>query len=56
MILPANGRRYGFPKIYDESCTLHDWLVANGFPQSLISAKLEILSWEVGGWPDNPIE
>ena len=40
MILPPNGRKYGFPKPYPQNLTykytLRHWLIDNGYPAEKI--------------------
>ena len=35
---PAEGWKYGFPKIYDSETdgTMKEWLLKNGYPESMI--------------------
>ena len=35
---PAEGWKYGFPKIYDSDTdgTMEEWLLKNGYPKSMI--------------------
>mgnify|MGYP003634825495 FL=1 len=61
MILPKEGRKYGFPLPYPSNLTakytLHMWLVDNGYPEELIpkEGNLDLHLYEEE-WPDNPGE
>ena len=64
MILPINGRKYGFPKaipedIFNSNCdtTIKQWLIEEGYPEELIpeDGSLELHTYEEE-WPDNPGE
>lgn len=33
---PPSGWKYGFPKVWDKSQPIVDWLIDNGYPASII--------------------
>ena len=64
MVLPINGRTYGFPKAIPDSVlsaicdtTIKQWLIDNGYPEELMpeDGKLDLHIYEEE-WPDNPGE
>jgi len=44
-----NGQQYGFPKLYDNSTPLLEWLINNEYPQQEINNALQYLRW----WSEN---
>ena len=44
---PAEGWKYGFPKIYDSKTdgTMRDWLLKNGYPEKML--EFPISCWQV---------
>jgi hypothetical protein len=56
MVLPPQGRKYGFPKIYNGKQPMNAWLLENGYPKALINPNLKLHTWDASEWSDNPLE
>lgn len=44
-INPPDGFKYGFPKVWDRTTTIQEWLIENGYPENQVDFAVNNIQW-----------